>query len=526
MTASLLGSLRWGCIGLMVSLTAAGCGGNPSIAGGPIGTKAGPGTKPAEKPKDGVKTTVTAKAAPAGGGAKSVVIPATGWQVPVDVANSGSPSRADWLNLGWDTFVALSWPAQPQGIPGQPNQGVSITDPKAAVGPTVWSTYLSKQQLFQPMGADPGTWAQPTLDPETQNGLPVLDGFSKVAPDKFEDEFNEAFSSAPLIDTQQNYVLYEIRLNQAEFAYVVVNQYYDADKQIASFTPPISFVGFPKTGQDITYPTTKLPVTLPPWAQQGALEVKASWRMLTMTDDASRYYTQKSYYKSPDGTVQGPVLLGLVGLHILRLTPTTGSTWYWATFEQVDNLGESGHTASFSSSKLPDPTAAGYSYKPAEIQSGQPLPPAPTPVNVKRVFPIANDVQAANQAYQAALKGTVWQYYQLIDVQNPVPKGTPGAAPVPLSPNPDKAPNSGPTVFSGSFANTGQLANVTMETYQQLDPSITGTPPQSCVNCHGQFGYPQGAPQTSDYQIFTFLLGDATSSTMPKQPKQPKKPKK
>ncbi len=511
----------------MIALSTVGCGGNQPAPGGMGGgTKGGPAPKAGEEKVTETKPVGESAAV----GAKSVAIAANGWQVPVDVSNPTSPARADWLNLGWNTFVALSWPAQSKGEPGQPNERVSITDPQSAAGPTVWLTYLAKEQLFQPKGADPGSWTSPTVTPATQDGLPVLDGFSKIAPDKFENEFNEAFSGAPLIDVQQNYVLYEIRLNQAEFTYVDVNQYYDADNQIASFkTDPISFVGFPKTGQDITDPTTKQPVTLPDWAQQGALEIKASWRMLTSSDDATRYYTQKSYYKTPDGQVQGPVTLGLVGLHILRLTPTTGSTWYWATFEQVDNLGESGHTASFSSSKLPDPTAAGYSYQPAAIELGKPLPTDPTAVNVKRVFPIPGDVQTANAAYQAALKGTVWQYYQLIDVMNPVPEGTPGAAPVPLSPNPNPPPNSGPTVFSGSFANTGQLANVTLETYQQLDPSITGTPPQSCVNCHGQFGYPQGVPsgldpaQLSNYQIFTFLLGDATSSTQTKPLKQPKK---
>lgn len=435
-----------------------------------------------------------------------VAIPANGWKVPVDVSNSGSPSRADWLNLGWDTFVALSWPAQSKGQPGQPNRKVSITDPQSASGPSVWSTYLAKEQTFLPKAADPGSWTKPTSVPATQDGLPILDGFSKTGPDA-DGEFDEAFSDAPLIDMQKNFVLYEIRLNQAEFTYVDVNQYYDADKQKASFkTVSISFVGFPKTGLDITDPTTKKPVKLPPWAQQGALEVKASWRILTGADDPTRYYTQKSYYQTPDGKVQGPATLGLVGLHILRLTPTTGSTWYWATFEQVDNLGESGHAASFSSPNPPLPNAGGYSYEPAAIEAGKPLPADPTPVNVKRVYPIPADVQAANSAYQAALKGTVWQYYQLIDVQNPVPAGTPGAAPVPLN--------------TTAFANTDHLANATMETYEQLQGGM-GPGPQSCVNCHGQYGFPQGAPKTPDYQVFTFLLGDATSaSTGAKKPKK------
>lgn len=429
-----------------------------------------------------------------GADAATVTISDDAWQMPVDVANSGDPSRGDWINLGWNTFIAICWPAQPDGEPGQPNEGVNITE--GDDGPAVWSTYLAKEQLFRPSAGDPGSWTNPTAEPVTEDGVPVLDGWSKTEPDTI-GEFDEAFSDAPLIDVHGNYVLYEIRLNQSEFTYVDVNQYYNAEKQKAAFkTDPISFVGFPKTGNDIVDPATNQPVVLPGWAQQGALEIKASWRILTADDDASRYYTQESYVMTPDGETTGPHTLGLVGLHILRLTPTTGSTWFWATFEQVDNVGESGHVpASFYSSELPAPGAGGYSYQPPKVQSGEPLPEDPTPVNVKRVYPIPSDVAAANSSYQAALDNSVWKYYQLIDVQNPVPAGTPGAGTVPHNPD--------------AFSNTDKLANVTMETYQQVIPGTTS--PQNCVNCHGEFGFPQGAPQTPTYQVFSFLLDDATS---------------
>lgn len=429
-----------------------------------------------------------------------VTIPSNGWQVPVDVSNSYNPSRNDWLELGWETFIALSWPANSTGLAGQPDETVSITDFK--IGPTVWSTYLAKEQLFQPLAADPGTWASPTNETITLNGLPVLNGWSKKNPD-LDGEFNEAFSDAPLIDTRKNYVLFEIRMNEAEFTYVELNKYYDANMQKEAFmTNPSSFVPFPKTGKDIIDPSTKQAIELPDWAQQGALEVKASWRILTSEDDNSRYYTQEAYVMTPDKQTEGPYTLGLVGLHILRLTPMTGSTWFWATFEQVDNLGELGHSASFYSSTLPEPGDGGYSYMPPKIVIGQPLPVNPTPVNVSRVFPIPGDVALANASYQGLLKDSVWKYYQMIEVQNPVDKNAIGATPVPHNPN--------------AFSNTDRMANVTMETYEQIVPANTNQStstdqPQSCVNCHGQFGFPQGAPTTPSNQIFTFLLGDAQS---------------
>lgn len=415
-----------------------------------------------------------------------VAIGADGWEVPVDVTDPTDPTRNGWLALGWDTFVALSWPAEAGGAPGQPDEATSITDPASADGPVVWSTYLAKEQLLLAAGADPGTWDAPSNEALVNEGLRVFGGFTKYD-STVSDEFDEAFSNAPLIDTNGNFVLYEIRVNQAEYTYFIDNQYYNAAMQKAAFaSEPATFVGFPK-GEPVDE-------SLPAYAQQGALEIKASWRVLTSSDDTSRYYTQEVYYESPDGTLVGPTTIGLVGFHILRLTPTTGSTWFWATFEQVDNLAETG--GSFFSPDLPAPGDDGYSYKPTEVKPNQPLP-SPTPVNVSRVYPIPSDVAAMNTAYQAALEGTVWQHYQLIDVQNPG------------SSAPCEPPNSTFPINTTACVNTDRLANVTMETYEQ----VTGTPsgPQSCVNCHGQFAFPQGAPKTSDYQVFSFLPGNATA---------------
>ena len=78
------------------------------------------------------------------------------------------------------------------------------------------------------------------------------------------------------------------------------------------------------------FPTTAQGMNLPRWAQYGALEVKATWRVLDQSDKAvtSRYYTQWGYFMQSDGkTCQGPTLFGLIGSHILRLIPSTGATW-------------------------------------------------------------------------------------------------------------------------------------------------------------------------------------------------------
>lgn len=412
------------------------------------------------------------------------------WLMPQDVANANNnPVEGDWLNLGWQTFLALNWPAQSGGIGGQPNTHASITAPTATPYTTVWQTYLSKDQVFLENGANPGTWDHPThARPTTNKGLPILGGFAKAVSSASisDDTFEEAFIDWPLIDQQTNYVLFEIRLNQSEFTYLSQTGYYDAARQIAAF---------PTNGTPTFVPMPTNAPALPVWAQQGALEIKAAWRILVPgTDTFSRYFQMPGYYETPDGKVLGPVTFGLVGFHILRLTPSTGSTWYWATFEQVDNVD--GPRPSFNPGGGVSYPPYGFQGEPTRITSGKPLPANP-PVGVSRPTPIGLEVQQTNQIYQAALAGTPWQYYQLIQVQFPVSGPNPPAT-VPIS---------------SAGTNTRDMRNVTMETYAYKINK------PNCTDCHGQFGFPQMTDaakslyQTNgDYQIFTFLLGDAQMS--------------
>ena len=93
---------------------------------------------------------------------------------------------------------------------------------------------------------------------------------------------------------------------------------------------------------------------LPDYAQQGAMSVKVAWKQLDETEiDSGRYYTREAYYENNtldptdfcSGETGEPITVGLVGMHILRLTPTTGTTWFWSSFEHVDNV--TGPNASF-----------------------------------------------------------------------------------------------------------------------------------------------------------------------------------
>jgi hypothetical protein len=453
------------------------------------------------------KAEAAAKAASPSAGTS---LPPSSWTVPADVQGQ-NPSQNDWLELGWKTFVALSWPAvspRGAGIPGQPDSKLPIGASSAnhTMIPTTWLTYRSATSTMLPKAVNPGPWNSPQPFPGSCQidtiHYPVAPGFQPMVLDmtsKLSSPINEVeeASGPPLIDQKGWFIIYDIRLNQSEYTYIHKTGYYDAVNQKNAFGTTPTFVGFPRTGKESIFQPP-----LPSWAQFGALEVKAAWRVLDPSDmkTRSRYYTQVGYFMQPDRkTCEGPVLFGLVGFHILRLTPSSPSTWFWASFEQVDNVdvpANGGIQPTLATPSTPNGMCtSSYNQIPSTPKQNIPWNNSSTPVNVCRVTNIPADVQLVNQRWRSRLAGTVWANYQMIDTLNPATFGRPGF-PIPVSKN---------------QANTNTFANVSLETYVQGQG-------QSCMQCHA-FGFPQGAPQNGTYQVFTFLLGNADSSN-PSVPKQ------
>ena len=93
-----------------------------------------------------------------------------------------------------------------------------------------------------------------------------------------------------LLDSNQNPVLNEIRMNQAAFEYIVQRTLYSKKGQLAFFNDPKS-------------PQVQFPAE--------AMEIKAAWLILTPGDARnSRYYTIESGYFDQNKTWH-PVLAGL-----------------------------------------------------------------------------------------------------------------------------------------------------------------------------------------------------------------------
>jgi hypothetical protein len=439
-----------------------------------------------------------------------------GWQIGTDVPgldDAGNAPQEYWYAFAWHTFIALNWPWRSGGERGEPDQSQDAGAP--GTGIPVWLTYKTIHELLLPDGARPGDWSSPP--PPPPKGCPkdgavrsgAVYGETTMISRQVLVVLNEAggdpnHDNGPLIDQKGRYVVYDVSVNRAEYDYFRRTGYYNADTQQAAVLDG-GFQGLPASEPPDS--------GLPPWAQQGALEIKASWRQIDRSDEA-RFISQRAYWVKPNGQCE-VVTLGLVGLHLLQLTPSTRHIWFWATFEHIDNVPGDDPAVpdgglSFNPGGNPPPlfdgspdgNNEGFSYEP------QPLPPlldgglpALPPVNVSRWTPIAGDVRHANALATAGL-GAPLKYYELVNTLNPTGLSQDaGTCHVPLS---DAGWPPGTEAGAPARAlNAATMANTTIETYAQN---------ACCTDCHGYSAVPQGVtqlPPPQQLQDMTYLLLNA-----------------
>jgi hypothetical protein len=157
------------------------------------------------------------------------------------------------------------------------------------------------------------------------------------------------------------------------------------------------------------------------------------------------------------------ITVGLVGLYIVQKTGSRPQ-WIWTTFEHVDNVppAEVGSPGTFG---FNDGTAAAMPMNNPYTMSPLPVP-TPVPYNVTRVKPIHDSTKATNTAYRTALKGTLWENYQLVMTQWP------------LKPKMPNLPGTPANTFPGAGSDMTAFANTTLETFDQ------GQIKNGCMNCH------------------------------------------
>ncbi|MGH6636631.1 MAG: cytochrome c family protein [Gammaproteobacteria bacterium] len=440
--------------------------------------------------------------------------------VPGDAPITSNQLDADCF--GWWEFIALNWPTA---------QGAGFGDP-GDLNPVQWETYMVRELLFQAGAATPPAWGtQPAIPPDCMSqakltakspgSMRFLRATSKFTSSfanqfDFPDSIDEAApTNAPNWLGAQNgtNVWYEVRVNQDEYNYVVSEQFYNANNQAAWVDNG--------NGQPIVLPKGSS------GGPTGAIELKAAWMEVpdATNPNWNRYKLSPAVIVDPASNTCRSTTVALVGFHIIHKTQKQ-PTWFWATFEHVDNVpGSSSTTGSYNfynancqaqtvqvsnSSCLPQGATSPVTVSctantspPYYLGDGC---PGPVPIQVSRVVPIDNDAQMANSTVQSAIKlafpNSVWQNYQLVNViwsTNPTQD-----PPKPVNVNPNGMPLT-------SMLPTVKVANTTLETYAQ---NLT------CTDCHR---YATIAPTTGNPSPpwdadFSFAIGSATTPTS-----QPKK---
>lgn len=448
--------------------------------------------------------------------------PQPSYVIPFEVPAKGSlPSREpQFYWFSWAEFFALNWPAKvPAGQPssrGVPDTDKTIGDP----GPRVWETWKSDFELFPAQPGYPDKIIQPTAwdswdQPEPVCGNEHPSAGAKVLPLVAKGEsvipggVNQAMG-APLVDQHLQYVRYEIRVNKTEYNETKDKQWF-LRKNLKTFKAD--------SNERNEFSASKSP-------NYGAIEIKAAWRILTDAEakaKPARFHMSKAWVVDPKKPGHcSQVTVGLVGLHIAHKTEQFPA-WVWATFEQVDNVPGNGVAPplgySFNNPKQPQPAQWGFcvvrngkcdpedehkDYAPVAAQD-LPVPPH-SPVQTVRVNPIPKDAAAMNQSVHQlkGIKGTVWEYYELVagQWQDAFPKTIQVSNPA-----------TSDDLYSqlDGFPKDA-IANVTMETFFQgktpgnadnlIGLSNFGT---SCLHCHYQ---------ASQYD-FSWVLADAAWPSNP-----------
>ncbi|MFL6332941.1 MAG: hypothetical protein ACJ754_06300 [Pyrinomonadaceae bacterium] len=305
-------------------------------------------------------------------------------------------------------------------------------------GPRVFQTFKSAWEVFHNDGSPPVEWnvyEDKKFNACLQSvnfGDLVLASFSK-----FGDIGQADFGSftGPLVAQNNTYVRYMTGFNKTEFDKIASEQLF-LRANLGTDAKPLVF-------------------------HEGALDVKSAWVVMDGIGHPERFYQTKAFVLDPKSGKCEEKMVGLVGLHIVQKTPSRPQ-WIWSSFEQIDNIPQPGAIMPFTFND------GGGTPMPVKNPIGFPPPPTPpTKFNVQRLTDIAKSTRDTNALYQAALRqqGSVWQFYQLVMTQWPVPPDTPTNHGLPAHTTP---PLGSPTAF----------ANITMETFDQTRIA------RGCMACH------------------------------------------
>ncbi len=360
---------------------------------------------------------------------------------PFTIPDNNIPAAQRWFDIfSWQAFLALNWPALPDG---EPDNSKTLADRST---PRVWEHYIDAGIVYRKDGAPPPPWAEavaasrdktfwmsgktigtPADKKNAQDGdyiLPVVGGPSGSL---------QAFTG-PMIDQQGKWVRYQAAMNKIAFDFLVENQLYNLEGQIA-YTAQNQIVFPANRGRE----------------KHGAIEIKMSWKQMSGQEDPARFLVRQARVVPLTGAPY-TADFALVGMHIAAKTESS-PTWIWATFEHVDNTsvndleqdsrGRPLRPTFFNpdnptipvNSLAPKNAAPVNRYNPATGKADGPAvftswdeSLTTNPTQATMVLPIPKATAALNTQVRAALAqlGSVFQYYELIGTQWPAASDFPG----------------------------------------------------------------------------------------------------
>ncbi|MGA2188027.1 MAG: hypothetical protein ABSH33_05820 [Steroidobacteraceae bacterium] len=264
------------------------------------------------------------------------------WSKPWAEPEDAAAARYQSDEYAWRLFIALNWPADPSA------RTADRASRLGAERPVVWESWRSAGEVYREDGADPGSWRSGRRGA----ALPAARRFETLSLKDLPNARHVVHGvMVPLVDPVAAAArLTEIRLNRAAFEFIRAREFYNLDGQLRAAV----------AGRRVAFP-------------YGAKEVKAKWRPISAAE-RSRYHSL--VVTLADGSTR------LYGLTALHLASKDLPTWFWATFEHVDNASLPGG-------------------------EGWQLPS-------RDAFACRGEASDCNRAPRGVgLEGTVWQYYRL-----------------------------------------------------------------------------------------------------------------
>ncbi|WP_437725525.1 hypothetical protein [Sorangium sp. So ce861] len=308
--------------------------------------------------------------------------------------------------FAWRLFVAANWPHTAEGADGPGRSGlckdmVGVDDPRpspqlSGAGLPLWCAWRDVSSAFR---------RDEIEDPEECQDVNVKTAMSSGWTTPLPPHNN------PVWDQNGNPVKFEARMNPRSYEQFVSKEdgfgVNDARRQLAAQCLASDCKDAGSTtcaglNEQVAtwgrYPACAK--EYPGGVNKPLLHIKLAWKKLGPSDDPGRFLLHE------DGEH------GLVAMHIAAKTLMTKASWFWATFEHVDNLEP---PEPWRKPLFRDPSCLGC----APNTCPKPAPGQPRRTQIERLTPIPRDVADLNAEVRALFeqRGHVLQQYQLIGAQ-------------------------------------------------------------------------------------------------------------